>query len=115
MNLRKLQSSEGKQCLTKSWDPVLCPDPDTCSTNCFVDGVDAKAFQGKLDTFDKGAKLSYPDAPRVYMLEGEDKYKMFFLKNRELAFDVDLSTLPCGMNAAVYLVEMSKDGGAQGS
>ena len=26
--------------------------------------------------------------------------------------DVDVSNLPCGLNGAVYLVEMDKDGGA---
>jgi len=36
---------------------------------------------------------------------------MFFLKNREFAIDVDVSTLPCGVNAAAYFVEMQRDGG----
>ncbi len=33
------------------------------------------------------------------------------MKNREFTFDVDVSTLPCGVNGALYLVEMQKDGG----
>ncbi len=44
------------------------------------------------------------------MLEG-DKYKMFKLKNREFTLDVDVSTLPCGVNGALYFVEMEADGG----
>jgi hypothetical protein len=36
---------------------------------------------------------------------------MFRLKNKELAVDIDVSTLPCGVNAALYFVEMQKDGG----
>jgi cellulose 1,4-beta-cellobiosidase len=36
---------------------------------------------------------------------------MFKLLNREFTFDVDVSNLPCGLNGALYFVEMEKDGG----
>ena len=36
---------------------------------------------------------------------------MFNLINRELRFDVDVSTWGCGLNAALYLVVMPEDGG----
>jgi len=36
---------------------------------------------------------------------------MFNLKNREFTFTVDVSELPCGLNGALYFVEMDKDGG----
>jgi len=36
---------------------------------------------------------------------------MFNLKNREFTFTVDVSNLPCGLNGALYFVEMSSDGG----
>ena len=36
---------------------------------------------------------------------------MFYLKNREFTFDVDVSELPCGLNGALYFVEMDEDGG----
>ena len=53
---------------------------------------------------------------RVYLLdESEDEYKMFYLKNREFTFDVDVSQLPCGLNGALYFVEMAKDGGMGGT
>ena len=42
----------------------------------------------------------------------EDEYYMFKLKNREFTMDVDVADLPCGLNGAVYFVEMDKDGGA---
>ena len=35
----------------------------------------------------------------------------FKLKNREFTFDVDASQLPCGLNGALYFVEMDEDGG----
>ena len=40
-------------------------------------------------------------------------YRMFNLINRELRFDVDVSTWGCGLNAAFYLVVMPEDGGSQ--
>lgn len=37
--------------------------------------------------------------------------RLFKLKNREFTFDVDVSNMPCGINGALYFVEMSADGG----
>jgi len=37
---------------------------------------------------------------------------MFNLLNREFTFDVDVSTLDCGLNGALYFVSMDPDGGA---
>jgi len=49
---------------------------------------------------------------RVYLMDAEkEEYKVFKLKNREFSFDIDVSQLECGMNAAIYLVEMQADGG----
>ena len=32
-------------------------------------------------------------------------------RSQEFSFDVDMSQLPCGLNGAVYLVQMDADGG----
>ncbi|QRW24054.1 beta-1,4-D-glucan cellobiohydrolase [Rhizoctonia solani] len=49
---------------------------------------------------------------RVYLMASDDtKYEMFKLKNQEFTFDVDVSQLPCGLNGALYFVEMDADGG----
>mmetsp|Transcript_83825 Transcript_83825/g.215796 ORF Transcript_83825/g.215796 Transcript_83825/m.215796 type:complete len:333 (-) Transcript_83825:425-1423(-) len=37
---------------------------------------------------------------------------MFKLKNREFTMDVNVGSLPCGLNGAVYFVEMDEFGGA---
>ena len=49
---------------------------------------------------------------RMYLLEDESHYKMFNLLNREITFTIDSSNLPCGLNGALYFVEMDADGGA---
>jgi cellulose 1,4-beta-cellobiosidase len=40
------------------------------------------------------------------MLNSDNKYEMFKLKNKEFTIDVDVSSLPCGLNGALYFVEM---------
>lgn len=50
-------------------------------------------------------------SPRLYLLGDDDNYEMLQLLGQELTFTVDLSTLPCGENGALYLGEMDKTGG----
>lgn len=45
-------------------------------------------------------------------MENETRYKIFKLLNKEFSFDADVSTLECGLNGALYFVEMEADGGA---
>ena len=47
------------------------------------------------------------------MAPNAQEYQMFYLKNREFTFDVDVSELPCGLNGALYFVEMDYDGGME--
>lgn len=51
-------------------------------------------------------------SPRLYLLQenGLD-YEYIQLTGNELSFDVDMTKLPCGMNAALYLTQMSETGG----
>jgi cellulose 1,4-beta-cellobiosidase len=49
---------------------------------------------------------------RTYMMDDDSNYEMFKLLNQEFTFDVDASNLPCGVNGALYFVEMPKDGGS---
>eukprot|EP01113_Clastostelium_recurvatum_P022123 TRINITY_DN2633_c0_g1_i5.p1 TRINITY_DN2633_c0_g1~~TRINITY_DN2633_c0_g1_i5.p1 ORF type:complete len:329 (+),score=113.53 TRINITY_DN2633_c0_g1_i5:314-1300(+) len=44
-------------------------------------------------------------------MANESAYQMFHLKNQEFTFDVDVSNLPCGLNGALYFVQMQPDGG----
>lgn len=50
---------------------------------------------------------------RVYLMEDDNRYKMFNMLNQEISFDVDMSQLPCGLNGAVYFVSMDEDGGTR--
>jgi len=104
-----------------SWDKTICPDPETCTQNCALDGVPESDWVAPYGITADGTGLelkfvtkgqySTNVGSRTYLLEGEDKYKMFKLKNREFTFDVDVSNMPCGLNGALYFVEMAEDGG----
>jgi cellulase len=98
-------------------DPVACPDEKTCAQNCIMEGISDYTNYGisttggsmRLDMYNPTGGVA---SPRLYLLaEDEKNYEMLQLTGNELAFDVDVSKLPCGMNGALYLSEMKKDGG----
>eukprot|EP00727_Mastigamoeba_balamuthi_P007849 m51a1_g3685 putative glycoside hydrolase (534) ;mRNA; f:332177-334259 len=100
------------------WRSDYCPDPDTCAINCALDGCDYRGTYGV--TYEKDAltlrfvthgPYSVNIGSRMFLLEGEDRYRMYKLINREFAFDVDVSQLPCGLNGALYFSEMAENGG----
>ena len=119
-NWRWTHITSGTQnCYTgNTWDTSICPDGVTCAKNCALDGAD---YQGTYGVMASGSSLklkfvthgpySTNIGSRLYLLDSESEYKMFKLKNREFTFDVDVSQLPCGLNGALYFVEMDADGG----
>jgi len=114
-------AGETTNCYTGNlWDEQLCPDEATCSKNCVIEGAD-KEYEGTYGVKTKADELSLQFVTvgpyttnigsRLYMMNGEDKYKMFHLKNREFTFTVDDSEVDCGLNGALYFVQMQEDGG----
>lgn len=119
-NWRWLHTTEGStNCYDgQSWSSSLCPDGATCAEKCALEGADYTGTYGV--TASNGAlKINFITkhqygtnvGARVYLMASEDKYYMFKLLNKEFTFDVDVSNLPCGLNGALYLVEMPEDGG----
>lgn len=110
-----------------SWSNTYCPDPDTCSANCALDGVPAGDWPSVYGVQTSGDDLSLGFVTkngetggmnvgsRTYMMDDAYNYEMFMLKNQEFTFDVDVSNMPCGVNGALYFVEMPKDGGKSAS
>lgn len=116
-NWRWLHSTEDStNCYTgNTWDKTLCPDPTTCAKNCALDGADYESTYGIDASGDGSLSLTLVTGSnvgsRMYLMADETNYQMFHLKNREFTFDVDVSNLPCGLNGALYFVEMDEDGG----
>jgi len=108
-----------KNCYTgNSWDATLCPDPNTCAKNCAIDGADYEGTYGITASGDELTLNFVTQGPysnnigsRTYLLDQDKQYFMFMLKNKEFTFDVDVSNLPCGLNGALYFVQMDEDGG----
>lgn len=118
-NWRWLHDVDGyTNCYTgNTWDTSLCPDPATCANNCALEGADYSGTYG-ITTSGNALTLKFVTqsqqkniGSRVYLLDDDSTYKMFNLKNQEFTFDVDMSQLPCGLNGALYFVEMDADGG----
>jgi cellulase len=115
------RNDSSKACTSSSTssglDASVCPDAATCAQNCVIEGITDYASHGVVTNgsalhmrqlASDGSTLS----PRLYLLaEGEKEYEMLQLTGNELSYDVDVSALPCGMNGALYLSEMSSVGG----
>lgn len=102
------------------WSEALCPDVQTCAKNCAIEGADAeyestygiKTSGNSLDlNFVTHGTYSSNVGSRTYLMKDENTYELFKLKNKEFTFDVDVSNMPCGLNGALYFVQMDADGG----
>jgi len=108
------------------WSADLCPDPATCMENCVVEGASTE-YASTYGVTTSGDELNLrfvTEGPhgtnvgsRLYLLDAppetpDGSYQMFRLKNAEFTFDVDVSQLVCGLNGALYFVEMDADGGS---
>ena len=116
------ETSGYTNCYTgSSWNKQDCPDPDTCAKNCAIDGVDTADWGNTYGIHSSGDDLNlgfvtqgqYAEnvGSRTYMMDTEQNYEMFKLLNQEFTFTVDVSNMPCGLNGALYFVEMAQDGG----
>lgn len=123
-NWRWIHDASGSNCYDgNEWDEAKCPDSATCTENCLLEGVSESDWESPYGVTADGrgsltlrfvteGQYSTNIGSRMYLLEeGGKNYEMFKLKNKEFAMDVDSSQLPCGLNGAVYFVEMDKDGG----
>lgn len=100
-----------------AWDASACSDGDACAKNCALDGIDQNALRGTYGVeattsdlkmgFVTHGQYSSNVGGRMYMMADDSNYEMFKLRGREFTFDVDVSQLPCGLNGALYFVEMS--------
>ena len=97
------------------WSSTYCPDPVSCAQNCALDGADYSGTYG-ITTSGNALTLAFKTGSnvgsRVYLMASETEYEMFNLLNKEFTMDVELSSLPCGLNGAVYFSQMDADGGA---
>lgn len=116
-NWRWVHTTEGStNCYTgNEWDTSICTSPSVCAQSCALDGADYEGTYG-ISSSDDALSLTFVTdsnvGSRTYLMDAAGtEYKAFNMKNKEFTFDVDVSTLPCGLNGALYFVEMPADGG----
>ncbi|KAI0438165.1 glycoside hydrolase [Xylaria telfairii] len=100
------------------WNQTLCSDGRKCAENCAIDGVQYKEAYGVTTSSDMLTMKYMTDyeyasntGSRLFLMNGPEKYQMFTLLGNEFSFDVDLSQVGCGLNAALNFVSMDEDGG----
>lgn len=95
----------------------MCSKADECAQKCALEGANygstyGASTSGNALTLKFVTKHEYGTniGSRFYLMAGtgSSKYQMFTLMNNEFAFDVDLSTVECGLNAALYFVAMDE-------
>ncbi|KAF5342105.1 hypothetical protein D9611_001594 [Ephemerocybe angulata] len=100
-----------------TWNTTICKDNAECAKNCVLEGANYQSTYGittsgnalTLKFVTKGENTNI--GSRVYLMASDSRYQMFNLMNKEFTFDVDVSQLPCGLNGALYFVQMDADGG----
>jgi cellulose 1,4-beta-cellobiosidase len=108
---------DGTNCFDGNDWTDTCSDNADCA-NCVVEGADYEATYGVTTSGDE-LRLSFVNdhehgtnvGARMYLMNSETEYEMFDLIGNEFTFDVDLSTVACGINSALYFVAMEADGG----
>jgi len=116
-------SGDYKNCYKgNEWVEEYCPGDDgaACAAKCQLEGVSSDGYKETygVEAIPNGVSMNMVNkheygvsvGSRLYMYEGE-KYEMFKLVNQEFAFDAEMGPLECGMNGAIYLVEMQENGG----
>jgi cellulose 1,4-beta-cellobiosidase len=113
--LHAADGSEEKGCMREgNWDKTLCSDPKKCAQNCAIEGVNAHGYKNTygVHRVDNGLQLELTEGggSRIHLTDALSSYKVFSLKNRELSFDVDVSSLPCGVTSSIILTTMDSEG-----
>eukprot|EP01084_Bolivina_argentea_P011244 21012_1 len=83
---------------------------DSTSNHTSPSGQELITIKGDAMTLTYNSEVG---GPRVYLIEeeGVNENHLFMLKTQEFSFDVELSSMPCGFNAALYFVGMDKNAG----
>merc|ERR1719401_419865 len=94
-NWRWIHSTSSSQnCYTgNQWNSAICSDPVACSQNCALEGVSKEKYASTygITEIDGGVQLNFVTehqygvnvGSRLYLMNDDDNYKMFYLKNRE--------------------------------
>ena len=117
--IQNIQTGASCENSTGGADTSICATAQSCAKNCAIEGINYQqhGVQAHGDSLTLHMYLDINGtetavSPRVYLLDPTGKnYESLKLLNQEISFTVDVSNLPCGMNGALYMSEMSMSGG----
>jgi len=118
--LHDARPNKYRNCISGSppeWDSSVCSSASDCAENCALEGISATDYEHVygVSKVPDGISLRFRTGEavgsRVYVMEDDHTYKMFTLLNKEFTIDVEGADLVCGMNGAIYFVEMEANGG----
>ncbi|KAK4675294.1 hypothetical protein QC764_512770 [Podospora pseudoanserina] len=113
---------------TQWWNPAVCDLGDespastnNCTSKCLLEGAGDYRWSYGITTTNATlmqklvTRIEFATnyGSRLFLLEKKDRYQTFVLLGNELSFEVDLSTVGCGVNAALGFVAMDADGGME--
>lgn len=111
-----------ENCFQNGWVKKFCPSSEECTQNCVLEGIEKEDYLKSYGISVNGNALTLRYVTshtygknigsRVYLMDETAKqYKGFDFTNSEFEFTADISRIPCGLNAAIYSVEMPLNGG----
>lgn len=113
---RTVVDANGASCVhDNSWNDSVCSGETDCADKCRLNGFNYSSIG--VTTSGSAVRLPFITptgdiGSRVYLFdESAGEYVLFKVLNKELTFDIDTSTLGCGVNGALYFSEMYADGG----
>lgn len=103
-----------------AWIDEHCPDDDTCTEKCAVEGADYSGTYG-VTTSGNAVTMKFRNdhaygtniGSRLYLMADDETYQTFTPNGNEISFDVENAEIGCGLNGAVYFVTMDADGGKE--
>ena len=94
------------------WSRSICKTAQQCTDDCMLEGASYDSVYGIKGggnnlsmAFRTDTEYSTNIGSRVFLMANRTRYQTFTLLYNEFAFDVDLSTVGCGINSALYFVE----------
>jgi cellulose 1,4-beta-cellobiosidase len=117
-NWRWFHNGNFQNCYDGNKWTSVCSSDEECTEICHAEGARYAENYGVTSSGDS-LRLAFTKehaygknvGSRMYLMKDEKTYQHFDLIGNELAFDVDLSTVACGLNSALYFVAMPADGG----
>src|ERR1700761_3779981 len=102
-----------------TWNTTICTSNAACAANCCLDGSGGYQSTSGISSSGSAATLGFVTTDsygtnigsRTYLMQSQTEYAMFNPLGKEFTFDVNVANLPCGLNGAVYFVNMDQDGG----